>query len=63
MYKKQSNENRPDELKTLLHADSILHNNPDVKSILDTEIHDFSFSKDEGDNNTKVFLNNQLCLV
>ena len=49
-------------LKELMHADSILQQNPDFRLFIDSADHEFSFSKDEGindksnvTNNTKVY--------
>lgn len=44
-----------EEFKELFHADTILYHNPDYKTFIDSECHDFSFSKEETyTNNTKV---------
>ena len=43
------------DLKELFHTEEIMHNNPDFKTLFDSDSHDFSFSKDEvNPNQTKV---------
>lgn len=46
------------DLNQLFHAETTIHNNPDNKTLFDSDSHDFSFSKDDvNPNQTKVRAN------